>query len=214
MNPLQKTLAAALSAGLLISATAPPALALPQGKRPPAPTATTQSERIRRLVNQALDKLRGEHADTKGALRLLRQALKLGGGQDPQWHAAFALLGLRLRAPATRIEKSCLRALRGDPQNRVARFVLLQLTRQRLMRRLRSGRVAHPMGLTKANPIKLIGLFAEEAAYLTLFRVKLDTCGRPMTNPTGTLAAYVCRNRQAKMVTYYFDRSAIKRRRR
>ncbi len=210
---MQTTMAAVLSAGLLLSG-ATPTLALPPRPGRTAPQATTQTGQIRQLIDRAIDLLRGENADTKGALRLLRRALKMGDGRDPQWHAAFALLGLRLRAPAARIEKSALTALRRDPRNRLARFVLLRLTQQRLMHRLRSSRMVHSLGRTKDRPIKLIGLFGEEAAYLSLFGVKLDTCGRPVTNPTGTLAAYVCQNRQGKMVTYYFDRSVIRHQRR
>ncbi len=194
--------------GLGLSAlAAAPAAALPQPGRRPGLTTVNRQTTVGRLIAKALDKLQSPMGDQKEALRLLRRALKLGGAKDPNWHAAFALLGLRIKAPDSRVAASCLAALKLDPRNDLAKRVLFELTKRRIMAR---GRLDPTMGRDKDRPIRLNGLFAEEYAYLTLFGVR--SCGDPVFNPRKTLVAYVCRSHAGKVVTYYFDRNALLKR--
>jgi hypothetical protein len=204
MNPLVKIVAAGLGAGMIIVAAIPPALALPERGRRPAPATMNRPTTVGNLIASAVEKLRSARGDHQEALRLLRRALQLGAAKNADWHAAFALLGLRIKAPDSRVAKSCLTALRLDPKNELAKGVLFELTKRRVMAR---GKLNPTRGQDKARPIKLTGLFAEDYAYLTLFGVK--SCGDPVFNPQKTLVAYVCRSRAGKIVTYYFDRTAI-----
>jgi hypothetical protein len=194
--------------GLILTAVAAgPSLALPQSGRRTAPAVAAPQTAVGRLISAAIEKLSSPRGDQKDALRLLRQALKLGGAKYAAWHAAFALLGIRIKAPDSRVAASCLAALKLDPNNDLAKRVLFELSRRQVMAR---GRLAPGLGRDKNRPIKLTGLFAEEYAYLTLLGVQ--SCGDPVFNPGKTLAAFVCRTRAGRVVTYYFDRTALVKR--
>jgi outer membrane protein OmpA-like peptidoglycan-associated protein len=173
---------------------APPRIQREYGSQDPRLVA------VDKLLKDADAKLRLGRFDA--ALADLDRAAALGGDQYSRWHTAYGIAGFLGGQPSDKLRGYFEMALALDPHNSDARDFLGRVDARLAFYQ---GRVLPWMGRTPGHPIQ-VTTRSQEHEYLQLFEAQALA---HHTLAQGTLDAWTCRTTEDRIVTYYFETTAV-----